>query len=155
MPVTLTQQVPAFRMDDAALRSPHAGEARARVSEAIDELRRASERPRPASELRAQRLVAAGRWLPARQLRRSGGGAAATVEASAPEAPWCREVVDAVLDLLRRRGRPQPRPVGVDGLGADGLAREGRVAGRPAARLAGVRAVTGCKLTSSRIVQRR
>lgn len=129
MAVTLKQQVPAFRIDDAvlarlwrALEAKWAGEKPAmsyltvretvrapgrRAPEEhehkyqdIDELRRASSGP---GLLRHYHLTVSSWGKDGRGVSFGafGGGSAASVEVNAADAEWCREVVDTVLDLLR------------------------------------------------------
>jgi hypothetical protein len=130
MSVKLTQPVPAFRIDDAVLErlwraletkcaeaGPPAGtlsvwetvrvagrrapEKHEHEYQSIDELRRASSGP---GLLRNYLLRVSSPWGGDHRrvtFHASGGGRAAWVEVNAADAEWCREVVDAVLDLLR------------------------------------------------------
>ena len=130
MSVKLTQQVPAFRIDDAVLerlwctleaKCAEAGPPTGTLSvwetvrvagrrtpekhkhqyQSIDELRRASSGP---DLLRNYWLSVSSPWGSDCQrviFHASGGGSAASVEVEAPDAEWCREVADTVLDLLR------------------------------------------------------
>ena len=129
MSVKLTQQVPAFRIDDAVLgrlwraieaKCAEAGTPSGKLSvwetvrvagrptpekhqheyQSIDELRRGSSGP---GLLRNYWLSVSTPWGGDHRrviFHASGGGSAASVEVEAPDAEWCREVVDTVLDLL-------------------------------------------------------
>ena len=137
MPVTVTQQVPAFRMDDAALerlwctleaKCAEAGPTAGRLSvretvrvagrrtpekheheyQSIDELRRASSGPVLLRNYRLNVSSPGDDGCRRVSFGAAGGGAAATVEASAPEAPWCREVVDSGPEARCRRSGCRP-----------------------------------------------
>ena len=130
MAVTLTRRAPAFRIDDAALdrlwraleakcgeAGPSTGTLTVRETvraagrrtpekheheyQSIDDLRRASNGTRL---LRDYALSVSSPWGSDYRrvtFRAFRGGGTASVEASAPEAHWCHDVVDTVLDLLR------------------------------------------------------
>ena len=129
MSVKLKEQVPAFRIDDdvlerlwSGIEAKWAGEepevSRLTVREtvrvagrrapeehqqdyqSVDELRRAPGGP---GVLRAYTLAVSSWGKESREVRFNayGGGHAATVEVTAADAAWCREMVDTVLELLR------------------------------------------------------
>ena len=130
MSVTLTQPVPAFRIDDGTLErlwwtlEEKCAEAKPSTSsltvrdrirvagrrtpevhrqeyQSTDALRRASSGP---NLLRDYTLTVSSPWGDNRRsvrLEAFGGGRAASLEVTAPEAEWCHEVVDAVLEQLR------------------------------------------------------
>ena len=129
MSVKLTEQVPAFRIDDdtferlwRGVEAKWAGEKPARNTltvretvrvagrctpekheqdyQSIDELRR---EPNGPGVLRAYTLAVSSWGKESREVRFGayGGGHAATLEVNAADAAWCREVVDTVLELLR------------------------------------------------------
>ena len=129
MSVKLTEQVPAFRIDDRVLErlwrgveAKWAGEEPAvntftvretvriagrraheehqRDYQSVDELRRAPGGPRV---LRHYTLAVSSWGKESREVRFGayGGGYAATLEVNAADAAWCREVADTVLELLR------------------------------------------------------
>ena len=131
--IRVTQDVPAFRADDAVLekiwrtveeKCAEAGKPRAslvvyqtvRVSgrsskerheheyESVDHLRRSASAP---DLLREYSLNVSSPWGDDyRRVRFAAGRSGlASIEASAPDGEWCREVVDAVLDLLRPHHR--------------------------------------------------
>ena len=127
--ISLTQQIPAFRAGDVALEqvwraleakcaeagkpngdltvyetlrpSGHgARERRESEYRSVHDLRRSSDGP---DLLREYTLRVSSPWGDDhRRVRVSAGGiGTASVVASAPDADWCREAADAVLDLLR------------------------------------------------------
>lgn len=129
MSVKLTEQVPAFRIDDRVLErvwrgveAKWAGEQpevntftvreRVRIAgrrawedhqhdyQSVDDLRRMPGRP---DVLRNYTLAVSSWGKESREVRfgASGDGYAATVEVNAADAAWCREVADTVLELLR------------------------------------------------------
>ena len=126
MSVKLTQLVPAFRIDAVleelwrALEAKWDGEkpstnsltvyetvraAGRRTREhhqheyrSVDELRRAQGGP---GLLREYTLYVASWGSREVRFRAPGGGSAAAVEVTARDAEWCREVADAVLEVLR------------------------------------------------------
>ena len=129
MSVNLTEQVPAFRIDDDVLErlwrgveAKWAGEEPAmnkltvretvRIAgrrapeehrqdyQSVDELRRAPGGP---GVLQDYTLTVSSWGKESRDVRFGayGDGGAATVEVNAADAAWCREVVDTVLELLR------------------------------------------------------
>ena len=130
--VTVTQEVPAFRADDSVLdrvwraiearcaeggtpsgtltvyRSLRGSQRAARERhryeyQSVDDLRRAARGP---GVLREYALDISSPWdEDHRRVRFAASGRGpATIEAIAADAEWCREVVEAVLDLLRPHG---------------------------------------------------
>ena len=130
MAVTLTRRAPAFRIDDAVLeqlwralgaKCAEAGppdgtltiretlrtagrrtpEKHEHTYRSIDDLRRASNGSRL---LRDYTLRVSSPWGDdhrSASIYAFGAGGTASVEVSAPGAPWCHDVMDTVLDLLR------------------------------------------------------
>lgn len=129
MSVKLTEQVPAFRIDDRVLKRLWRGveakwagkepavdtftvretvrdagrralEEHQQNYQSVGELRRAPGGP---GVLRHYTLTVSSWGKESREVRFGayGGGYAATVEVNAADAAWCREVADTVLELLR------------------------------------------------------